>query len=113
VSQIFSGDAALAQCQEQISLRIKFEDLVQPNVCYPDVVFLVDGQSVGHDEGVSSPLVDHFPRLTIQDKDGRRDDKLQLDLLAAPKAFRTVEDKHMSIRIHIHPGNLPEDKITR
>ncbi len=65
VSGILPCRALLPKGCQQIPCRVKFQHLVQAHISNPDVSHRIECQAVRHHKGVTSPLVKHFPSISI------------------------------------------------
>src|ERR1035441_1621407 len=59
--------AALTEGQQQSSVRRELIDLLKCHVSQPDVVMVVDGQTVRHGEQISAPASEQNSAMAIED----------------------------------------------
>jgi hypothetical protein len=105
-------DALFSHGHQQLALMIEFEDLVQSDICDPNIVVLVNTQPMGEQKSIGPPRGYKRSGSSIEAQDSRRRDWLRKGF-AQDGMISPMENENVVVGINSHAGDVAQYKAFR
>ena len=85
----------------------KLENLVPSHVGYPNIIFIINAETMWHDEQIPAPFGHQFTASAVKYSNGRGLYPV-LGKRVRPLTASPMEDKDVVVRVHCYSGCLTE-----